>query len=465
MRIFPTVNYSLGLTGCAFVVALGAIAVPPLAVMAREKSLKEELVIFRKLVPKMDETPSPVLKGGVSQSEMAQVKAAAIAAPPVNIFGFALKAGNDTTRVTYVNPYSAAWQGGLKAGDEILKAKTYHEGKKAALLVGRGGKQYTCLLALAAPTLETSWKSSGKLTGSATKTPAQTLADYSIAMVVDNSASMGTKDCAGGISRWQWCHDHISELYKEDNGVLQRNISIVTFDNNFQSRQNCSPSELKSVFENRSPAGETNMAPALEEAFSLVRRQISYNKPAIVTVVSDGRPTDVDKVKATLIKEINGLSDPQLLSIVFIEVGLPDKYLQELDNDLVKQGAKADVIKVIPFSAASAQGLSETLSAAVPKTALKATVTAQGAAQAAKGGPNEAKAAYNSHVYTPPATPEVQHAAAQQHATPSVVHAPPPIKAHPAGVPTTAAAPAEVKPVEVDEKADAVRNSANKTYK
>ncbi len=122
--------------------------------------------------------------------------------------------------------------------------------------------------------------------------------------------------------------------------MLQKNISIVTFDSNFHSRQNCSPSELQSVFATADPVGETNMGPALEEAFLLVRRQLDMGKPAIVSVISDGRPSDADRVKQAIIRETHSLAKPQLLSIVFIEVGTPEKYLQELDNDLVKQGRR-----------------------------------------------------------------------------------------------------------------------------
>ncbi|MBU6455113.1 MAG: VWA domain-containing protein [Cyanobacteria bacterium REEB67] len=458
---------------CSLIVTDAALAPPAPAKGAqgaKDPGLAADLVIFRKLVPKLDETVTPapkVLKGGVAQSNQLQPPPA----PPTNVFGFALKAGNNTTKVTYVAGGSSAWLGGLKAGDNIEAAKTYHNGQKAALIVERGGKKYTCLLVLAAPTLDTSWKAQPKLSASAEKSPAQTLADYAIAMVVDNSASMGTKDCAGGISRWQWCHDHISELYGEEHGVLQRNISIVTFDSNFQSRQNCSPGELKSVFEARNPAGETNMAPALAEAFLLVRKPLSYNKPAIVTVISDGRPSDVDNVKQVLIKEINSLAKPDLLSVVFIEVGTPEKYLQELDNDLVKQGAAADCVKVIPFAAASARGLSETLSATLPKPVLKATVTTASAASGTAAstaastspGENRAKAAYSSHVYTPSSAPAAATHAPLK-ATPLVVKAQPPVKAHPTGTSADGAVPAAA-PVEVDEKAAVTRNSANKTYK
>jgi uncharacterized protein YegL len=306
------------------------------------------------------------------------------------------------------------------------------------------------------------------LSAKAEKSDTQTLTDYAIAMVVDNSASMGTKDCPGGISRWQWCKEHISVLHSEDRGALQRNISIVTFDSNFHSRQNCSPSELQSVFERGNPSGESNMAPALDEAFLLVRRQLDMGKPAIVSVISDGRPSDVDSVKKAIIRETHALAKPTLLSIVFIEVGTPEHYLQELDNDLVKQGAAADIVKVIPFGVASSQGLSKTLASTIPKPVEKSGPLAAGATVNAQ---NRAKDAVAGHIYIytppPPHTPAapVSRPASQAVVTPRPAVVPAPaIKAHASGTPVNGAGAASTAQ-EVDEKAAALRGSANRTYK
>jgi len=422
--------------------------------------LAKDKIIFRSMEATLDPLPPPkVLHGSV-------VESTAPGPPATNVFGYAERGSLYPTTITYVAPDSVAWLRGLQPGDHVVAAHVTPE--KAVLIVQRGQKKYSCVLrtgALSALTGLADNSDGKKLSAKAEHSDTRTLATYAITMVVDNSASMGTKDCPGGISRWQWCKDHISDLYVEDKGVLQKNISIVTFDSNFHSRQNCSPGELQSVFAGGNPGGETIMAPALEEAFLLVRSQLSSGRPAIVAVISDGRPSDADNVKKTIIKETNVLSRPKLLTIVFIEVGTPEHYLQELDNDLVKQGAAADIVKVIPFSAASSQGLSKTLASTVPKpppenspkTSLSATVSTD--------GPNKAKEAVASHIfiYTPPGPDKKPAPQPTPRPQPPVVPAPP-IKAHPTGVSAEAAA-AVAKPLEVDEKAATLKNSANKTYK
>jgi uncharacterized protein YegL len=281
-------------------------------------------------------------------------------------------------------------------------------------------------------------------------------------MMVDDSASMGTLDCPGKKSRWQWCREHIHEMYKDGNGLLQNNISIITFDSNFRSYRNCSPSKLTDVFNSVTPEGETNMAPALDEAFSLVRSQLERQQPALVSLISDGRPTDVDAVKKSIITEINKLSHPELLSIVFIEVGTPEHYLHELDEDLVKQGAVKDIVSVIPFGSVASQSLTVTLSSAVAKA--DESLQSKGLLSGKVSSENEAKKTIDSHIGSPSAV-------AAHKPPPAVKAAPvvakPPIKAHPSGTSADGkieTVKVEVKPVEVDEKESVLKHAANKTY-
>lgn len=410
-------------------------------------------------VPQLDILPKrTLLKGNAIESKT-------ITSPPVqpptnvNGWGFAETDGKHPTTVTYVQPGSLAWQAGLAAGDKIEFANP-----KLPLLiltVQRKGKRYLCILRPSTPTLDLSKGDKDKpLQGKVDETAAQTLSNYSIVFVVDNSASMGTKDCPGEVSRWQWCRDHIKSLYAEDRGKLEKNISIITFDNNFRSHRNSAPSELTGVFQTSTPTGETMMAPALQEAFSLVARPLDQNKPAVICVITDGRPSDADNVKQGIIRQVNRLRNAKLLSIVFIEVGTPEKFLKEIDTDLVKQGANQDIISVVPLATADSQGLSKSLAAAVPKLdekkadkPLTATVV--------KDTVNHAREAVNSHIITLPA---VQPKRAP---TAPVKVVQPQVKAHPTGVnpEATKEAKAKVKVQEIDEKEEVLKNSANKTYK
>jgi uncharacterized protein YegL len=395
----------------------------------------------------MDRLPPPrVLLGSVGQTVVSDIPAR-----PTNVLGFSQSGADYPKTITFVKPGSLAWNAGLQAGDKILEE--HATDVLAGMIVQRVKKKYFCMLDLNKATSVNA--SARKAPAKAENKDAKRLSTRSIVMMVDDSASMGTLDCPGKKSRWQWCREHIHDMYKDSNGLLQNNISIITFDSNYRSYRNCSPSKLTDVFNNVTPEGETNMAPALDEAFSLVRSQLERGQPALVSLISDGRPTDVDAVKKSIITEVNKLSHPELLSIVFIEVGTPEHYLHELDENLVKQGAAKDIVSVVPFGSVSSQSLTITLSSAVSKA--DESLQSKGLLSGKLSSENVAKKAVDSHIGSP-STPPVK---------PAPVVAKPPIKAHPSGTSADGKVErvkVEVKPVEVDERESVLKHAANKTY-
>jgi uncharacterized protein YegL len=414
----------------------------------------KEKIVLQAQTPKLDKLPPRrVLQGSVGQSVMSDIPA-----HPTNVLGFSQSGADYPKTITFVKPGSLAWNAGLQAGDKILEA--HATDALAGLIVQRVKKKYFCMLDLSKATAGKG--APGKPTETAESKDAKRLSSRSIVMMVDDSASMGTLDCPGKKSRWQWCREHIQNMYTDSNGLLQKNISIITFDSNFRSYRNCSPFKLTDVFNSVTPSGETYMAPALDEAFSLVRSQLERGQPALVSLISDGRPTDVDGVKKSIIAEVNKLSHPELLSIVFIEVGTPERYLHELDDELVKQGAAKDIVSVVPFGSVSSQSLTITLASAVAKAddSLQSTALLSGKVSSE----NAAKKAFDSHVATPSAVTAQKPAPPVK---PVPVVPKPPIKAHPSGTSADGkveTVKVEVKPVEVDEKESVLKHAANKTY-
>jgi uncharacterized protein YegL len=414
----------------------------------------KEKIFLQAQTAKMDRLPPPrVLLGSVGQTV-----ASDIPTRPTNVLGFSQSGADYPKTITFVKPGSLAWNAGLQAGDKILEA--HATDVLAGMIVQRVKKKYFCMLDLSKATSVKG--SAGKAPEKAENKDAKRLSTRSIVMMVDDSASMGTLDCPGKKSRWQWCREHIHDMYKDSNGLLQNNISIITFDSNYRSYRNCSPSKLTDVFNSVTPEGETNMAPALDEAFSLVRSQLERGQPALVSLISDGRPTDVDAVKKSIITEVNKLSHPELLSIVFIEVGTPEHYLHELDENLVKQGAAKDIVSVVPFGSVSSQSLTITLSSAVSKA--DESLQSKGLLSGKLSSENVAKKAVDSHIGSPST---VAAPKPPPPVKPAPVVAKPPIKAHPSGTSADGKVErvkVEVKPVEVDEKESVLKHAANKTY-
>ncbi|MBX9938711.1 MAG: VWA domain-containing protein [Candidatus Obscuribacterales bacterium] len=438
---------------------------------------------LRSATPTLDTLPPPKrLLGGVGKTELLQESPPR----PVNKLGYLADSQQKRPpeKVVYVAPDSLAFRAGLAVGDKILARGV--RGTIADLIVERAGKRYLCRIDVAS-LIQQSRRD--PLKAGIERTAAQKLHERSLVFMIDKSASMDTRDCPGGLSRWQWCKQHIGEIYLADNGLLANDISIVTFDSQFRSFRNCSAGQLSTVFQDIAPDGETNMAQALQESLDLLRRPLESGKPALIAIISDGRPTDAENLKKVIIDRVNSLSDPKLLSIVFIEVGTPEKYLKELDTELVPKGAKADVVTVMPMERAQKDGWTATLAAAVPKEDKPAEKNA--ARDALSGHVSN----YNGSTFVNnvrPAPPVKAHptgtapgttaaGTANQTGDPNrknpqstgnssgsgaankLVKPAPPVKAHPTGVnPETLGATA--KPIEVDEKETTLRRNANKTY-
>lgn len=414
---------------------------------------------LKPLVPTLDLLPArKLLKGSVGHFEGLE------SAYPVNIFGYASEAkGTKDVKnevVTYVKPYTAAWRSGLSAGDKVLA--TTVQLPQALLTIERNGRKFSCLM-------ETKQQLPLGLKGEIKKekkSDAEILSDYAVVVLVDSSASMQTADCPGieqgaKISRWQWCREHMKDLYVIEainRGKLSASgsgISIITFDSNFRSHRNCSSGELPRIFADGEPSGETFMAPAMAEAFALVRNQLNYDKPAMIVVISDGRANDGDLIKKTIISQVNTMRKPELLSVLFLEVGSSSPLLKELDADLIKEGARADVVSVLSFSKATGEGLVKSLASTV---APKPVEPIKGAV---KKEENLARSAVSQHIFLPGKDPPKMGSGVPQvvkHERPAPR---PPVKARPTG---TLEAKAGSLPQEVDEKEQVLRRNANRTY-
>ncbi len=314
---------------------------------------------YQMLLPKLDTAPiasekKKTLKGKIDRSVILDSE------PIDNAWGYVPFGTALPQIVNRVGPNTPAFVSGLRPGDKILSAKLSTD--KAELVVERDAKKYSCTLLLARVAASNNQDNK-------TSAAAKALKNHAIYLLVDSSASMNTKDCPGGISRWDWCRNQAKVLYNEGKNVFTNPITITTFNSQFRTHSNCKLEDLNKVFESNIPAGETNMAAVISDAVSSLNSQLYSGKPAVIAIVTDGRPTDVDLLKNKIKQITNELRDPSLLTLAFIEIGNPERYLSELDNDLVKQGAKADIVVVFPFSEVNEQGLAKTMAKAVSSRA------------------------------------------------------------------------------------------------
>jgi len=436
--------------------ALSLILLAPLLILQSDSSvcIAKPQIKLEKLYPKLDKLPPPLLlKTGIGTN---------VALPAnINDFGYVQNSNSFPSKITFVDPRSNAFSSGLQPNDKLLSAS--FDTKGATLVVERKGKKYLCQISAYKPKV-------APLTKLPKKNSTLPLDKYEIVLLVDSSASMNTKDCPDGKSRWQWCRAQAGNLLSEK--ILAGKTTITLFSSNYSSHARCSLNDLPRVFENNSASGETNLAPPLKDALTSLSSQLYSGRPAMIAIVTDGRPTDVDKVRKLLIETANNLKDPGLLNITFIEIGTPEKYLKEFDTDLVKQGAKADIVSLYPFSEVNSKGLVKTLA----QSAKPPEISTPAVGQAIKPTENQLKiqasikALEEKRLQQEARSKVLQQAANKRYdfsqtkmaktKAPNAVSISKPlaIKAHPTGMSQN------LSQAEVNERESLLKEGANKTY-
>ncbi len=213
--------------------------------------------------------------------------------------------------------------------------------------------------------------------GSMTVRDLQVLAQHDVAVVVDRSLSMTTRDCpsvssmfggwqgalagilgaqmgmsrgmgygiGGNISRWDFVQSQTMALAKQTGEVFPNGITLVLFSSHCNVFKNVDLRQVPMIFSENRPGGSTNTAEAVQIPIEdyLARRQASGGrvKPLVIAVVTDGMPSNFDALRRLLIETTQQLRNPQEIRITFLQIGTERRgfeFLRELDDGLVSEG-------------------------------------------------------------------------------------------------------------------------------
>ena len=207
------------------------------------------------------------------------------------------------------------------------------------------------------------------------------LSQYDISILVDSSASMGTSDCPSIlpyqrdlISRWQWCQEQTSFFTQQLASVMPNGITLVPFSSKFQRIEHVSARGIGAYFASVRPDGGTNLENPLraeiENYFS--RRDAGQRtRPLLLTVISDGDPSNKSAVRK-LIKETTArMHRPDEIRIVFLLIGTDRSghdfvhELDNLDNGMLSRDVAFDIVSSHQFDELNQAGLGRSLAQAL----------------------------------------------------------------------------------------------------
>jgi hypothetical protein len=256
--------------------------------------------------------------------------------------------------VTQVRQGSPAHYAGLQKGDSISAYAL--EGSTLALKFARNGITYAVKLQTGKAQLEQLPPSpkavSRPLIAAAEKRAVwQQLSKYQIAILLDRSASMEESIADGSESRWLWAR-HIIESFARDGQIqAQKSIIFGTFANTHQISYQAKPQQIASLFNATRPGGGTLACPPILEIVNEHFKAARQTKLLLI-IISDGTPDDFDQLSLML----KNMSQNQLLAkeltLLFLGVGenLQGKVVMEyFDQGILQDGARADLVELIPF--------------------------------------------------------------------------------------------------------------------
>jgi|JI6StandDraft_1071083.scaffolds.fasta_scaffold00079_33 hypothetical protein len=197
----------------------------------------------------------------------------------------------------------------------------------------------------------------------------QLLSNFDLELIVDSSLSMRRRDCPNFLSRWEWCGMQTKELSRDLAPFVVKGLTLTEFASDYQVYPNSKPERINQLFENPDFMWGTKLAEPLQDRLSnFFARRRPGSKPMLIAVITDGVPApryEPMLVIQTLINATKKMRDASEVTVVFFQIGGSGekgrRFLSELDYNLVKYGARFDIVRTVSFEHLQKVGLSQAL--------------------------------------------------------------------------------------------------------
>ena len=282
---------------------------------------------------------------------------------------------------------SPAYYGGLAENDKILQGKIQDD--KLNLLFERNGKRYSLSVNTTPidlskerpktdgrqiPVLSVVPKDAPILDVNETeKEKEKRLSNYDVVIVIDTSGSMNFRLSSENATKWEWCANYIHDFSEKMRTLLTGGLTIVTFNNAYDIEQHCSPERVESIFHSTRPVGGTDMASPLS---AVLKNYLATSRarPLLIAVMTDGMPNLGPKVEDVIIDATREMRTPTEIRMTFLEIGEEfdgEKLIKLLDDYLVYEGAKYDIVDSLTFNEVRQMGLVDALKHAINEKSTK----------------------------------------------------------------------------------------------
>ncbi len=172
------------------------------------------------------------------------------------------------------------------------------------------------------------------------------LSEFNLILVGDASGSMTSGDCPRGLTRWAYMAETFQSFAREISAIDSDGIDVILFSGSrITTLPGATETGIAEAMANRRPSGSTPLAEALASAFALAGKS---DKPAFITVFTDGVPDDQEAVARVIREQANTQETDDECTVLFIQVGhdsAATAYLKSLDDNL--KGAKFDIVDTV----------------------------------------------------------------------------------------------------------------------
>ena len=287
---------------------------------------------------------------------------------------------------------SSAFYGGVLAGD-VIKNLSGLSNNTFQLTIERTGKVYSLNLKALSAQIATNSLNAGTtkdllqgnidqknalatslpasiqktlLPGSvdkANKEPEKKLLPYDIELVIDITGSMNWVDGTGNLTKFQWCHEQVRDL-AERLAPYHKTLTVTTFNTVYSTTTECTPEKVEQIYATIEPDGNTDLVdPLMSRLDDALKTHKPDGRPVLIVVITDGLPNvphDPRVVNRALINFTQQLVNPDQIAVTILQIGDTFEgrdFCVDLDDNLVSEGAKYDIVDTKTFAELKQEGL------------------------------------------------------------------------------------------------------------